>query len=404
MEKFKISFLVKTTKERENGTCPLYCRITVGTETREIFLKSHLHKDDWDKAKQRVKTKNPEATLINAIIDKTSYDCHEIMANLKLAGQRVTASFIKDKLSGSCNSTTLLELFNKHNLDIKSRIGNDYSPATLAKYELTLKKVSEFLQLKLQRTDIQLQELKYAFIDDFHNFLKAQQKLGHNSAMKHIKNVKKVVGLAIRRDLLKKNPFDGFKCTVKTVNRNCLTKDELSMLKCKNSFNSRLEVIKDIFIFCVYTGLSYADVAKLNKTHLQNGAKSILIERTKTGVPCNIPLLEPAFQILKRYQTHADRDKKGRLLPVSSNQKMNEYLKEIATLCGISKTLTFHLARHTFATTVTLENGVSLEVVQSVLGHKNIRTTQIYARMTDKRRNEEMRLLNEKICLNNKSI
>jgi site-specific recombinase XerD len=403
MEKVKISFLVKTTKEKENGTCPLYCRIIVGTETKELFLKSHLSKDDWDRTKQRVKPKNPEATLINAILDKTRSDANAIAANLRLTDKLVTARLIKDKLAGNSNPTSLLELFTKHNNDIRSRIGNDYSQVTLMKYELTLRKVSAFLKLKQQRNDIQLQELKYAFIYDFHNFLKAEQKMGHNSAMKHIKNLKKVVRLAMQLDIITKNPFDSFKCTVKEVNRNCLTQQDLDKLISKTGLNQRLEIVKDVFIFCTYTGLSYADVAKLNKSHLQNGSKSILVARTKTGVPCDIPLLDRALDILERYQSFANADKKGRLLPVNSNQKINEYLKEIAVLCDISKTLTFHLARHTFATTVAIANGVTLEVVQSILGHRNIRTTQIYAKMTDKRKSTEMEILNKTLIINPKN-
>ena len=397
MEKFKISFLVKTAKERENGTCPLYCRIMVGKETKEVFLKSHLNKNDWDTSKQRVKQKTPEATLLNAMIDQKRLEANHIAADLRMAKRPVTASVIKNWLSGNCNPITLLELFTKHNSDIKARIGNDYSAATHAKYVLTCRKVSEFLYLKLQLQDIQLHDLKYAFIDDFHNFLKAHQHLGHNSAMKHIKNLKKVVRLGMQRDIIKKNPFDGFKCPVKEVNRVCLTQQELDQIIAKDGLNPRLEVVRDIFIFSAYTGLSYSDVAKLNKSHLQNEFKSILVNRTKTGVPCKIPLLKPALDILQRYQSFADNDKKGKLLPVNSNQKMNEYLKEIAVVSGISKNLTFHLARHTFATTVALENGVSLEVVQSLLGHKNIRTTQLYAKMTDIRKSKEMDILNEKI-------
>jgi len=347
------SFLIKSNKIRKDGTGLLYFRIKVGKEVKDISLKHHLNVCDWDKTKQRVMLRNPEAALINAKIETMRNLAIQNAADLRLTGQVVTANILKARVNGEKGKMGLMEMFFKHNQVIASRIGNDYTIATHAKYELTHKKVRQFLQATRNMDDITLQELKYVFMSDFENFLKAEQKLAHNSAMKHIKNLKKIVSLALKFCIINKNPFDGFTCKVKEVQRTCLTQQELDRLVSKSTLNVRLEIVRDVFVFCCYTGLSYADVAKLNASHVQalnDGFRTIIIPRTKTKVISRIPLLPAAEEIINRYHIHSIHDPKEKLLPVNSNQKMNEYLKEIATLCDIPKRLTVHLARHTFAT------------------------------------------------------
>ncbi|HLD52728.1 MAG TPA: site-specific integrase [Sediminibacterium sp.] len=397
MEQINYCPILKAKKIKADGTCPLHIRIKVGSSITEISLKYSVTKDDWDAVRKRVKPRNPNAALINAAIISHENNIVQIGADLRLTGQVITAQVLKMRISGGNNNMTLLSLFFKHNTDVKARIGNDFSIATLRKYELTKMKLEQFIQSKYLVDDLQIRELKYGFILDFETFLKSTQKLAHNSAIKHIKNLKKIVRLAVQLDYIEKHPFDAFKCSVAEVNRNCLTKDELRRLIEKGSLNSRLEVIRDVFVFCCYTGLSYADVAKLNRDHINGDGKDelrvIIIPRTKTKSNCRIPLLPVAEAILKKYIPFTKADKLKRLLPVNSNQKFNEYLKELATLCDINKTLTVHIARHTMACTVTLENGISLEVVKTILGHKNIRTTQLYSKMTDIRLHAEMNTL-----------
>lgn len=394
------SFLLKKSKKRQDGKCPLYVRIAVEGRKTEVFLKKHLREGDWVMAKQRVAKGANDAELINSLVDQVANKVAQIAADLRLTGKVITAHIVKERLIGNNSNMSLLELLIKHNNDLSERVGNDYSNATLQKYKLTHEKVSEFLRVVYKVSNIDLCALKITFLEEFEVFLKTKQKLGHNTAIKHIKNLKKIIGLAIRMDLIAKNPFVSFKCTTKEVYRTCLTQQEIEKLIQKKSMNERLEIVRDIFLFSCYTGLSYADVKQLSITHIhENGqdGRIILICRTKTGVQSRIPLIPQAEGLIEKYRNFSDSNFQKKIFPVKSNQKMNEYLKEIATICEVNKSLTFHLARHTFATTVALKNGVSTEVVKTVLGHKNIRTTQIYAKMVDSRLSLEMKLLSEKI-------
>ncbi len=397
----KVSFLLKKSKKRDNLTMPLFCRIKADGKTTEIFLKYHLLEEEWNGIQKRVSDKCPKAKLINARIAELEREIFRIAADLRLCGRKIDLTNIKSILSGNqIKQMSLIELFTLHNDNIKSRLNNDYSEPTLQKYELTKRKISLFLQYKIKKDDIDLNELKSSFLEEFETFLKSKQRLQHNTAMKHIKNVKKIVRLAVSKDLIKKNPFEHFRCTTKDVVRDCLTQEEISQIINKTSLNERLSVVRDLFAFSCFTGLSYADLDKLNLKHIQqstsHGLRVIRIRRTKTGVESVIPILPQAEKLIEKYKEFSEYNN-GKIFPVKSNQKMNEYLKEIETLCNLKKRVTFHLARHTFATTIALKNGVTMEAVKSILGHKNIRTTQIYAKMVDTRLVQEMQSLSNNL-------
>jgi integrase len=217
--------------------------------------------------------------------------------------------------------------------------------------------------------------------------------------MKYLANFKKVVLLCIKNGWLERDPFAGFKFTKKEVERPYLTAVELQEMASKEFKAERLTLVRDIFLFCCYTGLAYVDVKKLKRTEIGvgvDGERWIFTKRQKTDTASRIPLLPTSLRLLEKYKHHPQCEN-GRLLPVLSNQKMNAYLKEIADACGIDKTLTFHVARHTFATTVTLSNGVPIETVSKMLGHTNIRTTQHYAKVLDIKVSEDMKALREKL-------
>ena len=225
----------------------------------------------------------------------------------------------------------------------------------------------------------------------------------HNTTIKYLRNFKKIIHLAVANDWLYKYPFQAHKAKIKEVKRDFLTQEELERVNEKEFSTARLNVVKDVFVFCCYTGLSYVDVAKLTPNNLTKGLDNetwLFVDRTKTGSSSHVPLLPPALEIIQKYKDHPESGNKGLLLPVISNQKLNAYLKEIADICGINKHLTFHIARHTFATTVTLTNGVPIESVSSMLGHKNLKTTQIYAKVVKKKISEDMKKLKEKLGSN----
>jgi site-specific recombinase XerD len=247
-----------------------------------------------------------------------------------------------------------------------------------------------------------LSQLNYKFIADLEHYLLVTKNCGINTVAKYIKNVKHIVNIAVKNEWLDKDPFAAFKVTLKPGNRDFLSPDELKAIEEKEISIVRLDQVRDIFVFCCYTGLAYIDVAELTSDNLRKGIDGelwISKNRHKTETPSNIPLLPRAIQILEKYKDHPAVVNKGHLLPVLSNQKLNSYLKEIADACSITKNLTFHVARHTFATTVTLTNGVPIESVSSMLGHTSIKTTQIYAKVIQKKVSQDMKLLKEKLTV-----
>jgi site-specific recombinase XerD len=400
MKNVSVSFLLKKSKKNKAEKSPLYARIKLGTDLSDLSTGFHLKDNEWDSAKQKAKAVCSQAADINKHIHAIRSAAYGLEADCRLVGTSVTLDAIRQRIKGEQSSKTLLQAFALHNESIRKQIGNGYSQVTLDKYTLTCKKISEFLKTVYNKEDIVLTELKPSFVFAFENYLKSEQRLFHNTVIKHIKNLKKIIKYSIHQEWLKSNPFECFICCVKEVTRQSLTADEIQKIKNKEFESERVTVVRDVFLFCCYTGLSYSDVLRLSKKDLQqlsDDVKFIISKRTKTGIEFRVPILSQADSIIQKYEPFSSADKRGRLFPVKSNQKMNEYLKEIADRCGITKRLTCHIARHTFATTVTLANGVSLESVKAMLGHKNIRTTQIYARMTDPRLIEEMKSLNERL-------
>lgn len=391
----------------KNGKAPIYCRVTVRGKRKEISTRQFIDPSKWVRDAGRVKGSSEEARRINAHLSKMEGQLHNDCILLEAQGKYVTAETLKNSLLGIEDDVqkSLIETFEYHNKQVEELIGVDYVKATLTKFETVLKKLKVFLKKKYNVSDILLEELNHKFAADFEYFLKVDEGIGHNTTMKYIRNLKKVTNMAVANDWLLKNPFMSFKCTYKKVNREILTQAELDIMTEKRFMMPRLEEVRDIFLFCCYTGYAFSDVESLTPDHLVrniNGELWIHTNRIKTGTTSNVPLLSPALAILEKYKEHPYCEIHGKLLPVKSNQKMNAYLKEIADLCGIKKKLTMHIARHTFATTVTLANGVPLETVSKLLGHTKLVTTQIYARVMEHKVSDDMSSLNTKLSANKK--
>jgi site-specific recombinase XerD len=324
-----------------------------------------------------------------------------IHSQLLQRNETVTAEIIKNKLLGiSERPRMILEIFQQHNDQIKSLIGNGYAPLTLRRYITTLEHTREFFQWKYRINDLDINKLSYELISDFEFYLKSVRKCGHNTAIKYLTNFKKIVLLCVKKGWLQKDPFYGFSLATKQVVRQFLTQEEIDRIASKTFSTERLTVTRDIFLFSCYTGLAYVDVYNLKRSDIGVGIDSqkwIFSRRQKTETPFHIPLLSIPLQILERYKDHPKCINEDKALPVWSNQKLNEYLKEIADLCGVKKRLTYHLARHTFATTVTLNNGVPIETVCKMLGHKHLKITQHYAKTLDLKISADMQVLKSKI-------
>ncbi|GAA3583084.1 site-specific integrase [Snuella lapsa] len=272
----------------------------------------------------------------------------------------------------------------------------------MGKFETTQKYVFVYVSEKYKTSDMYLQNLDYKFIIGFESFLgsyrsrPSQGEISNNVAMKHIQRLKKMVTLAYHLEWIERDPFVKFKLKFEKKEREFLSKEELQRVLGFNSTIGRLTVVKDLFIFSCYTGLSYIDIIELSSDNIVigiDGNQWIMAVRTKTKIPIKIPLLPKANDLIKKYKSHARTRNSGKLMPKISNQKLNSYLKEIADSCGIKKHLTFHMARHTFATTVTLSNGVPIETVSKLLGHTKLSTTQIYARVIETKISEDIQNL-----------
>ncbi len=395
---FNVLFFLKRDKQKQNGTVPLMCRITIdGIETR-FTMKTDIDPDHWDVKLGKMSGRSAKALEINALIDNTKSVLNRIYHQELERMQSVTAEKVKNIFLGiNTKQHTLLELFKKHNADVKSLIGISKSKATYQKYEVTLKHTTSFLRKRYNLSDIHFAEINHMFISDFETFLMVDCQCQSNTTAKFMQFFKRIILIARNNGWMLHDPFVNYKIRINKVDRGYLTKEELELIFKKKIEIPRLEHVRDIFVFSCFTGLAYIDVYNLKESNIRtsfDGNLWIMTKRQKTDVNSNIPLLEVPKMILAKYKGKLPE---GKILPITSNQKMNAYLKEIGDLCEIKKNLTFHLARHTFATTITLSQGVPIETVSKMLGHTNIKTTQIYARITDNKIGHDMDILSGKL-------
>ena len=325
---------------------------------------------------------------------------YSIQHQFQRENKNYTAIDLRDTYLGKDKThKMLLDIFQEHNDKVESLIGKDFATGKAERYRTCKKHVAAFVKQKYKKNDIPVQEVDHKFITGLEYYLKTTRKCAHNSAIKYITNFKKIIRIAHANDWIDKDPFLHWKGKLKIVEREFLTEEEIQKIIKLEFKMERLEQVRDIFIFCCFTGLAYADVKKLNRGDIStgnDGEEWIKTKRSKTDTRSNIPILPIAKTTIEKYEDNGLLKEKDLVLPVLSNQKMNAYIKEIATLAGISKNLTFHLARHTFATTVTLTNGVPIESVSKMLGHTNLKTTQHYAKILDMKVSRDMAILRDK--------
>ena len=383
-----------------NGELPVYVRITVNGKNAEVSLKRSVPPNLWDTARNKAKGNSSESNLLNEYINSVRGQLFNHHKELQESGKVVSAISLRNSFLGIGEKQwTLKELFEVHNKNMEMLVGKDYAPLTLQRFQAAYKHLCIFMKSDYKNEELPLSEINHKFITSFEFYLKVTANCQHNSAMKHVKALKKIIRIAIANDYIRRDPFSNYKITQKQVERGYLSEQELRALHSTNLPIERIATVRDLFLFQCYTGLAYKDLENLTIDNIQigiDGKKWIYTHRAKTDVPCRIPILPPAEEILNFYQNHPHRIKANKLLPVPSNQKMNAYLKEVADLCGINKDLHTHLARHTYATTVTLSNGISMESVSKLLGHAKIQTTQIYAKVLDDKISQEMEALHIK--------
>lgn len=405
-QKLKVDFYLKDRKT-DQTQLPLYIRIYVDGRKTEISTKHHLAKKDWDRKRHRVRPSMKNADLLNNYLSLVETKIQQYFLEYTARGLAVKPSDLKNKFMGideNAMRRTICEAFDYHNAKMaeKVKIGL-ITQKTLNRYGFTKDKIVAFMKKQYNVKDMPLSDLKLGFVTHFEHYLLTNDELQSNTAYKYIKNLKRVMNMCIEVEWLESNPFNAFKCSYVNPERVVLTQEEIESMIAADIDMPRLAKIRDVFVFCCFTGFAYSDVYKFKKDALTIGIDGeywITTRRKKTGTRESVPLLPVAMEIVKRYSNDPHCVKYDKLLPVVSNQRYNSYLKELATICGIKKELTSHIARHTFATTVTLSNGVPIETVSKMLGHTKLSTTQIYAKVLDHKVSDDMRALREKLSIN----
>ena len=398
-QKLRLSNRLNLQKQKE-GMYPIYVRVYVDGKKTEIFTDYWIKEIDWDNKKRLVKSRNKNADLINAFLNKIQTSIETDFFNSRAQNIKTSALALKNKYLGiddKPTQKTILDALDYHNKKMEEKVTiGQTAKKTYTRYVITKKKVVAFMKHQYKIKDKPLSELRLRFVTEFEHYMLTQDNLHTHTAHKYIKNLKTVMNMSVGLDWISSNPFNNFRCSYIAPKREVLTQEEVDRIRFKNISIKRLAEVRDVFIFCCYTGFAYADIYEFEYDAIIKGIDGgswLKTNRKKTGVEESVPLLPVALEIIQKYREHPYCLNKNRLLPVNSNQRYNGYLKEIADICGINKKITSHIARHTFATTITLSNGVPIETVSSMLGHSSIRTTQIYAKVIESKVSADMQNL-----------
>lgn len=396
---FKILFYLRRNYLNRDGKACIMIRLTINGDVAQFSSKLEVEPEFWDVKAGKIVGKSKNAREMNNIMEEIRRVIRNHYHSIEMSETLVTAEKVKNAFLGiETGRRTLITLYKSFVEDTKKLVGISKSAETYAKYERSLRRMEAFMMYKYKITDIALKEISHMFIADYEMYLRTECKCNENTTAKFIQTFRQIIVKAKNNGWIFVDPFANYKIKKKRVDRGYLSQQEMDVIIEKEFSCQRLEQVRDVFIFCCFTGLSYIDVKQLRAKDICASIDDklwIMTKRQKTNTSVNVPLLRIPLAILEKYKGKLPNDA---LLPVLSNQKLNAYLKEIADLCGIEKNITFHMARHTFATTTTLLNGIPIETVSKMLGHTNIVTTQIYARITNEKINRDMLGLSDRFA------
>ncbi|SHE82517.1 site-specific integrase [Dysgonomonas macrotermitis] len=398
---FKICFYIQKSRVAKDGQVPILLRVTINGQRSVTSVNLKVNPKNWNAVAGKSIANTRKDDEVNARLDTIRLRIMQIYREMEFDRETITAQSIVDKYLGrdSKPEIMLLDVFREHNDRCHKLAGNGMASATVVRYETSYKHTAAFIESVYRVKDIPIADVDHKFITDYQFWLRTERKCNHNSATKYLKNFKKIIRIALANDYISKDPFVNIKFKLDIVEREFLEDHEIKAIIDKDIPIQRLAQVRDVFIFAVFTGLAFSDLKGLKQEHLvrdNNGDLWIRKARQKTKNMCNIPLLNPARQILERYKNNPECVTKGVLLPTLCNQKMNMYLKELATICGINKEICTHTGRHSFATSVALANGVSIENVAKMLGHSDTKMTRHYARVLDKSIKRDMAQVDSK--------
>lgn len=389
-----ILFLLQKNRINSKNKCPIRCRITYNKKRKIFSTGFFINPDYWNSKEQLAKPPSKDNTFINTQLSLIKQQINQAFLFLQVNEKEFDVEDIYLQYKGKSikSEKTFLEVFDYHNSKVKKTIGIDYVESTYKKFEECKRLMKKFIRHKYKKNDLVLQNIKFIFLEDLDYYLKTERRQSQSTINKHIQRVRKIIKLAILEGFIDKDPFVFYRPKRTTKELIFLTSEELKLIETHQLRQKKLVIVKDLFIFCCYTGLAYADMSELNTKHIQvgfDGNEWIEMSRKKTKSKISIPLLPKPRDILLKYNNK---------LPKISNQKFNSYLKEIADIIGINKNLTHHIARKTFASTVLLYNGVPMEVVSELLGHSKITITQEhYAKVVKKKISDEVSNLKKKL-------
>lgn len=398
---FSLLFYLKRPKNYVAGSMPIYMRITVDGGLKELSTGKQCEPERWNPKTLRLDGKKEDAKTINCHLKTIEDKIDQAHTDLFKAGEEITALSLKNKYLGIHEvAHTLITAIQDHNDKVKALIGKGFTQGTLTKYNTTLKHTKSFILYKYKLQDLILDKVDNYFISEFDFYLRSKCGCENNAAVKHLKNLGKVIRICLANRWMTYDPFSGHKNKITKVQQVILSPSDIQAIYDKDFAIERLRIVRDAFIFCCYTGMSFIDLVELKKSEIIKGVDGslwIIKKRHKTGIPCNVPMLPVPLEIMERYTDHPLCANSDLVLPMNSNQKMNAYLKEVADLSGVEKHLTFKVARVAFATTITMANGIPIESVSKMLGHTSIKTTQIYAKIMDNKVGEDMEVLKNKV-------
>jgi site-specific recombinase XerD len=390
---FKTLFYLNTSKRKKSGLCPVMGRITVDGGIAQFSLKEDVHTSHWDAKKGRVKGKSRNEIALNRKIEQTKQSIKNIYKQTVETTGYVTAEQIKNELTGVTNKAeTLLELFKEHNSEYKERVGIDRTERTYHHYENSFNHLSRFIQSKYGINDYPLNRLAISFIDNYDCFLRVNECLCVNSMVKHVIYLKKMVVRAMNQRIIRHDPFHEYVISKRKSKYQHISNQELERIMSTHIKSKSVGFVRDMFVFSCFTGLAYADICQLSEKHLQksdDGNIWIKIQRCKTKVESNIRLLDIPLSIIEKYRPERNGEQ---FFKLPNSGALSRSMRKIETLCSISH-LHFHMARHTFATLICMTNGVSMEALSKMMGHSSMRTTQIYAEITNQRVGDDMKKL-----------
>lgn len=394
----KVHFYLRKTDEKKNGECPVIGKITIGKDVVQFSAKLTAKASLWDIVSGRVTGKSKHATEINATLDKINVAVNTSYRKLQEIKNTITASEVKNVFQGiASGQETLISYFARHNEDFKKRVGVNRELSTQVQYENSLNHLKRFMSLKYKLSDIPFTQLDFSFIEKYDFYLRVELKRKPNTILGIMRHLRKMIKLATGEGIITRDPFDGYSPERPKAEQKYLTRDELQKIITTPLDHPCRYLTRDMFLFSVFTGLAYRDICNLTEKNIVRASDGVLwIETTrqKTGTPCEIPLMEIPMQILDKYKGLAPD---GKLLPMQSCGRLNKNLKVIAQLCGLKRKLIFHAGRHTYASEICLSQGVPIETVSRMLGHRDLRSTQIYAKISNNKISEDTDKLEERI-------